>query len=44
LTKDEILNDEFRVKYFKDYVNAMAEAYAQDGVNVRAYMAWSLME
>jgi beta-glucosidase len=43
-TKDEILEDDFRVKYFQDYVNAMAEARTHDGVDVRGYMAWSLME
>jgi beta-glucosidase len=43
-TKDEILEDDFRVKYFEDYVNAMAEAYTHDNVDVRGYMAWSLLE
>lgn len=43
-TKDEILEDDFRVKYFQDYVNAMAEARTFDNVDVRGYMAWSLME
>lgn len=41
---DELLNDEFRVQYFRDYIGAMADAYTLDGVDVRAYMAWSLME
>ena len=41
---DEILADNFRCKYFEDYINALAEAYAEDHVNVRGYMAWSLME
>lgn len=40
----QLLDDEFRVQYFRDYVGAMADAYTLDGVNVRAYMAWSLME
>ena len=44
LSRDEILEDDFRVEYFRGYVNAMAESYAEDGVNVRAYMAWSLLE
>ena len=44
LSRDEILNDEFRVEYFRGYVKALAEAVAEDGVNCRAYMAWSLME
>jgi beta-glucosidase len=43
-TKDEILEDDFRVKYFQDYVTAMAEARTFDNVDVRGYMAWSLME
>ncbi|KAJ6156307.1 hypothetical protein N7497_005192 [Penicillium chrysogenum] len=41
---EELLNDEFRVQYFRDYIGAMADAYTHDGVNVRAYMAWSLMD
>lgn len=40
-TREEILQDDFRVKYFSDYVKAMAEASAEDGVNVMAYMGWS---
>jgi beta-glucosidase len=43
-TRDEILEDDFRVKYFQDYVTAMAEASTFDNVDVRGYMAWSLME
>ena len=41
---NDLLNDEFRVQYFRDYIGAMADAYTLDGVNVRAYLAWSLME
>jgi beta-glucosidase len=41
---EQLLEDEFRVQYFKDYIGAMADAYTFDGVNVRAYMAWSLLE
>lgn len=43
-SKEEILDDEFRVQYFAGYVKAMAEAVAQDGVDCRGYMAWSLMD
>lgn len=41
---EQILQDDFREEYFRGYINAMAEAYSEDGVDVRGYMAWSLME
>lgn len=41
---DQLLDDEFRAGYFRDYIGAMADAYTIDGVDVRGYMAWSLME
>lgn len=44
LPLEQLLDDEFRAEYFRDYVDAMADSYSQDGVNVMAYMAWSLME
>ncbi|OJD24371.1 hypothetical protein ACJ73_04267 [Blastomyces percursus] len=40
----QLLDDEFRVEYFRGYIGAMADAYALDNVDVRAYMAWSLMD
>jgi beta-glucosidase len=44
MPREQILEDDFRVKYFHDYVNAMALASAEDGVKVQGYMAWSLMD
>ena len=41
---DEILDDEARCEYFRGYIRTMAEARGIDGVDVRGYMAWSLME
>jgi beta-glucosidase len=41
---EEILNDDFRVWYFKEYIQAMVDARSQDGVNVIGYLAWSLLE
>lgn len=41
---EEILNDDFRCEYFKGYIGALADAHAKDGVDVRGYMAWSLLE
>lgn len=44
LPLEELLDDEFRCEYFRGYVGAMADAHAKDGVDVRGYSAWSLME
>lgn len=44
LPLERLLDDEFRAWYFREYIRAMAEAFTFDGVDVRAYMAWSLME
>jgi len=44
LPAEEILKDDFRAQYFKDYVTALAEAVTFDNVDCRGYMAWSLME
>ncbi|RMD44884.1 hypothetical protein DV735_g355, partial [Chaetothyriales sp. CBS 134920] len=44
LSSTEILQDNFRLQYFRDYITAMAEAVAEDGVDCRGYMAWSLLD
>lgn len=44
LPLDQLLDDDFRAQYFRDYIGAMADAYTLDCVDVRAYMAWSLLE
>lgn len=44
LPMEEILEDDFRVEYFRGYITSMAEAVAEDGINCQGYMAWSLME
>ncbi|EKD20501.1 uncharacterized protein L3040_004211 [Drepanopeziza brunnea f. sp. 'multigermtubi'] len=44
LPLEQILDDEFRAEYFRGYVNAMAKAVEEGGVDVRGYLAWSLMD
>ena len=44
LPRDQILDDEFRAEYFRGYISALAKAVEEDGVDVRGYLAWSLMD
>uniref|UniRef100_A0A8C5DR26 Cytosolic beta-glucosidase n=1 Tax=Gouania willdenowi TaxID=441366 RepID=A0A8C5DR26_GOUWI len=37
------LCDDWRIQYYKEYVNEMLKA-VKDGVNVRGYTAWSLLD
>ncbi|KAK7540898.1 glycoside hydrolase superfamily [Phyllosticta citribraziliensis] len=44
LSVEQIVEDDFRASYFRDYIWALADAYSKDGVDVRGYMAWSLLD
>ncbi|KAJ8315737.1 hypothetical protein KUTeg_007887 [Tegillarca granosa] len=38
------LDDQFRIEYFKTYINEVLKAIKIDQCNVKGYMAWSLMD
>lgn len=44
LSPMEILHDDFRAQFFREYIDAMADACSLDKIDVRGYMAWSLLE
>ena len=44
ISKEDALDDELRVRYYDEYVKAMAQASTLDGVNIRGYFAWSLLD
>ncbi|XP_052198187.1 beta-glucosidase 42 isoform X2 [Diospyros lotus] len=39
----EMLDDKLRIRYYKEYLAAVAQAI-KDGTNVRGYFAWSLLD
>jgi beta-glucosidase/6-phospho-beta-glucosidase/beta-galactosidase len=39
----EALRDEFRVEFYREYLNELCLAVALDNVNVRGFYAWSLL-
>merc|ERR1711879_417965 len=41
---NEMLNDGDRCEYYRQYIGNMSLAHHEDGVNVRGYFAWSLMD
>ncbi|EGO30093.1 glycoside hydrolase, family 1 [Serpula lacrymans var. lacrymans S7.9] len=43
-TVEEAINDTDRVEYYHDYTKGMLEAVTEDGVDVRGYFAWSLLD
>ncbi|EDO47612.1 predicted protein, partial [Nematostella vectensis] len=43
-TVPERLEDDFRVDFFNRYINEVYKAYKLDGVKVKGYYAWSLMD
>ncbi|KAF4464751.1 beta-glucosidase 1B [Fusarium albosuccineum] len=44
MTVDEAVDDQFRVRYFGLYLDAISRAIYEDGVKVAGYYAWSLMD
>jgi beta-glucosidase len=44
LSLPDVLNDQHRTNYHVEYLNAMKDAVIRDGVDVRSYFAWSLMD
>lgn len=40
----DALHDSFRLNYYKDYIQNMEDAIQYDGVDVRGYFAWSLID
>jgi len=43
-TKEYLLNDTFRVNYYRDYLDQAAAAVLESGVDLRGYYAWSLLD
>jgi beta-glucosidase len=44
MTLEQAVNDDFRVRYFGLYLDAISQAIHEDGVIVRGFCAWSLMD
>lgn len=43
-SREEAINDDLRVRYLKSYTDAMCKAINEDGIDVRGYFVWSLLD
>jgi beta-glucosidase len=41
---EKAVQDTFRLEFYRDYLNGLCQAVAEDGVNVTGYYAWSFMD
>ncbi|KAH9939868.1 beta-glucosidase 1A [Amylocystis lapponica] len=44
LPREEVLHDVDRVEYFEGYANALVQAVTEDGVQMKGYFGWSLLD
>lgn len=44
LPVEKILQDDFRCDFYRDHIHEVVKAWEEDGINIKGYMAWSLME
>ncbi|KAK2123626.1 glycoside hydrolase superfamily [Fusarium oxysporum II5] len=44
MTREESVQDEYRIKYFEDHLDAIGRSVGEDGSVVEGYFAWSLMD
>lgn len=41
---EDVLNDTHRIKFFEGYLESVARAVKEDGVDIRSYFAWTFMD
>jgi beta-glucosidase len=44
MTREEAVQDEYRIRYFQDHIDAVGLACNEDGSDIKGYFAWSLMD
>lgn len=44
MTREEAVEDAYRLRYFQDHIDAVGLARTEDGSDIKGYFAWSLMD
>lgn len=44
MTKEQSVEDDYRIRYFEDHLDAIGKSVSKDGAVIKGYFAWSLMD
>lgn len=44
MSREESVNDQYRIDYFEAHLDAISQAIKEDGVDIKGYFAWSLFD
>lgn len=44
MTRDEAINDPYRIQYFEEHLDAICKSIQDDGAVVNGYFAWALLD
>jgi beta-glucosidase len=44
MTREESVNDGYRIKYFSSHLDAICASASEDGALIKGYFAWSLLD
>lgn len=44
MTREESIQDEYRIRYFENHLEAVVKSVNEDGAVVQGYFAWSLLD
>jgi beta-glucosidase len=44
LSLPKVLDDEERIEYYRGYINEVVASMIEDGIDIRGYFAWSLLD
>ncbi|OAQ78891.1 beta-glucosidase [Purpureocillium lilacinum] len=44
MTRDEAVDDPFRIRYFDTHLDAICKSIKEDGSDIKGYFAWSLLD
>lgn len=44
MTREESVNDDYRIRYFENHLDAIGKSIGEDGAVIKGYFAWALLD